>query len=127
MLKYLTAAFLTASSLFSANGFAAEPVNHAAVLAPLVNQDTFAVAYADIASLDLPKDREAILTPQMLIIMQSFPVEVQAQIFIAAMAETFAVRFREAGGQGIYVLAGLGDVHMDGGPVVVAASQPGRS
>src|SRR5436190_5582873 len=127
MLKYLTAAFLTASWLFSANGFAAEPVNHAAVLAPFVNQDSFAVAYADIASLDLPKDRGAILTPQMLIIMQSFPKEVQAQIFIVTMAEAFAVRFREAGGQGIYLLVGLGDVHIGGGPVVVATSQSGRS
>ncbi len=126
MIKFTTAVCLTTSCLFAANGFAAEPVNHAAVLAPFVNQDSFAIAYADIASLERPKDREAILTPQALFIMQSLPAEVQAQIFIAVMAERFAVRFREAGGQGIYVLAGLGDVHIGGGPVVVATAQPGR-
>ena len=57
MLKYIAAVCLTASSLLSANGLAAEPVNHAAILAPFVNQDSFGVAYADIAALDLPKDR----------------------------------------------------------------------
>ena len=126
MLKYITAVCLTVSLLFSANGFAAEPVNHAAMLAPFVNQDTFAVAYADIASLDLPKDQETVLTPEMLLVMQSFPADVQAQIFIAVGVETMAVRFREAGGQGIYMLAGLGDVHIGGGPVVIATAQPGR-
>lgn len=126
MLKYIAAVCLTASSLLSANGLAAEPVNHAAVLAPFVDQDSFGVAYADIASLELRKDREAILTPQLLLIMQTFPADVQAQIYVAVAAETFAVRFREAGGQGIYVLAGLGDIHIGGGPVLVATAQPGR-
>jgi hypothetical protein len=126
MLKSVAVVCFTASLLFSANGFAAEPTNHAATLAPFLNQDTFAVAYADIASLDLPKDRETILGPQMLMIMQSLPSEVQAQIFIADMAQTFAMRFRDAGGQGFYMLAGLGDVHIGGGPVLIATAQAGR-
>src|SRR4051812_41425454 len=126
MLKYLATVCLTLLFLFSGNGFAAEPVNHAATLAPFLNQDTFAVAYADIASLDLPKDQKTVLSPEMLLVMQSLPADVQAQIFIAVGVETMAVRFREAGGQGIYILAGLGDVHIGGGPVVIATAQPGR-
>ena len=72
------------------------------------------------------KIRKTVLAPEMLLVMQSFPSDVQAQIFIAVGVETMAVRFREAGGQGIYILAGLGDVHIDGGPVVIATAQPGR-
>lgn len=126
MLKYLAMACFTASLVFAADAFAAEPVNHAAILAPFVNQDSFAVAYADIAALDLPKNHETALGPQMWMVMQSLPSEVVAQILIADMAQTLAVRFREAGGQGIYILAGLGDVHIDGGPILIATAQPGR-
>src|SRR6185312_16260839 len=114
------------SSLFSANGFAAEPLNHADILAPFVDQDSFAVVYADIGALDLPKDQKAIFSPQLLFVMQSFPAEVQAQMFLIGGAETLAVRFRDAGGQGIYMLAGLGDLHIGAGPLVIATTQPGR-
>ena len=96
------------------------------ILAPFVDQDSFAVVYADIGSLDLPKDEKAILPPQLLLVMQSLPAEVQAQMFLVVGAETLAVRFRDAGGQGIYMLAGLGDLHIGGGPVIVATAQPGR-
>ena len=91
MLKFIAAVCLTASTLFSATGFAAEPLNHADVLAPFVDQDSFGVVYADIASLDLPKDEKAILPPQLLLVMQSLPAEVQAQMFLVGGAETLAV------------------------------------
>lgn len=125
-MKFTATVCLTTLCLFSVNGFAAEPVDHADVLAPFVNSDSFAVAYADIASLDLPKDGEAVLTPQLLLVMQSLPSDVQAQIFVAVGVQTLAARFQAAGGQGIYLLAGLGDMHIGGGPVVIATVQPGR-
>jgi len=92
MLKYIAAVCLTTSWLFSANGFAAEPANHAAVLAPFVNQDSFGVAYVDIASLDLPKDEKAILPPQLLLVMKGLPAEVQAQMFLVGGAEVRSSR-----------------------------------
>lgn len=126
MLKFIAAVCLTASMLISANCFAAEPVNHADVLAPFIDQDTFAVVYADIAALGLPKEANAIVSPQLLLVMQNFPAAVQAQMFLTGAAEALAAKFRDAGGQGIYVLAGLGDLHIGGGPVMVATTQPGR-
>jgi hypothetical protein len=126
MLKYVAALCVMASVSFSTNGLVAEPANHAAVLAPFVNQDSFAVVYADIGSLDLAKGRETMLGPQMWQIMPSLPSDVVAIILIADMARGFAVGFHEAGGQGIYMLAGLGDVHIGGGPVLIATAQTGR-
>jgi hypothetical protein len=123
MLKYVAAVWLTASWLFSANGFAVEPVNHAARLAPFVSQDTFAIAYVNVASLDLPKDREPMLTPQVLSLLQKLPPDLVAQIFIADTVQTLATRFRDAGGQSVYVLAGLSDVHINGGPLIIATTQ----
>jgi Protein of unknown function (DUF1559) len=125
MLKYVASMFAVVALISAAHG--AEPANHATTLALFVSQDTFAVAYLDIAAIDLPKDRQSIFAPPMIQFLQSMPAELQAQLVIAEIADQFATRFRDAGGQGIYVLAGLSDIHLGGGPVLVATSQPGRN
>ncbi len=99
--------------------------NHATVLTPFVNDDSFAVLYFDFASLDLPKNREAILNLEVLKILPQLPQDVQATIFGIAMAGRFADQFRDAGGQSLYLLAGLGDVHIGGGPLVITTTRPG--
>jgi hypothetical protein len=127
MLKYVAAVCLTASWLFSGNGFAAGPVNHATVLAPFVNDDTFAVAYADTGSFVLPDDKSKLLNPVILQAMSQMPEPQKSEAMALIMAEGFAIRFREAGGQGLYLLAGLKDVHVGGGPVLIARAKEGRT
>lgn len=112
--------------LLTAESRGAITVDHSSALAPFVNQDTFAALYLDVASLGLPEKDEARLTPQLLVFLQSLPSEVLAELFIADFAQTLAVRFREAGGQGIYLVAGLGDTYVGGGPIAIATVQPGR-
>src|SRR4051812_16839283 len=119
------AACLMALSLSGASGhlLAAERPNPASVLVPFVSGDSFAAGYFDVASLDLPKNREAILNLDILKILPQLPQDVQSAIVGVAMAETLAEQFRDAGGQSIYVLAGLGDVHIGGGPVSIATTR----
>ena len=91
------------------------------VLAPYVNNDTFAVAYIDIASIKLPDDRGALLkaAPQL-------SGAVQSLAFAGLFAQESIERFQEAGGQGVYVIAGLADIQVDGGPLVVATARTGQ-
>ena len=51
---------------------------------------------------------------------------VQSLAFAVWFAEGVVNRFQDAGGQGIFIVAGLADVHAGGGPLVVATAQQGR-
>ncbi len=44
----------------------------------------------------------------------------------AALAEGLVQRFRQAGGQDLYVVVGLGDIHIGGGPLGIATTRPGQ-
>src|SRR5438309_3456589 len=86
--------------LVSQYALTAEPINHATALMPFVNDDTFAVVYVDIASLDLPKDPGVFFNPIMLRAFSQMPQEKQSELLGLAMANDLAVRLRNAGGQG---------------------------
>jgi hypothetical protein len=120
-MKFTTAVCLTASLLFAADGFAAEPASHSIALAPFVNSDTFAVAHFDIVSMK-PMENSG----QLFFLLPKLPADAQTWAFGVFVVDGFVRRFQEAGGQDIYIVAGLGDVHLDGGPVVLATAKPGR-
>jgi hypothetical protein len=114
--------------LFASQSALAVPsVDHPAVLAPFVNDDTFAVVYADIGSFVLPEDKSELLNPIVLKAISQMPEPQRSEVMAMIMAEGFAIRFREAGGQSLYLLAGLGDVHLGGGPVLIARAKEGRT
>src|SRR5262249_18666571 len=53
--------------------------------------------------------------------------DVQSLAFAAIFAEGFVKQFQDAGGQGIFIVAGLEDVHVDAGPLAVVTSRDGQS
>jgi hypothetical protein len=105
---------------------AASPVDHSAILAPFVNSDTFAVVYADIASFSLPNNKADLLNSMWLKGMGQAPEPQKSEMMALMMTTGFAVRFRDAGGQSVYLLAGLGDAHTGGGPLLIARAKEGR-
>jgi hypothetical protein len=100
----------------------AAAADHRATLTPYVSNDTFAVAYVDVASIKLPDDRGALFkaAPQLSGTLQSFA-------FAGLFAQDFIKRFQEADGQGLYAIAGLAGVHEGGGPLVLATARTGQS
>lgn len=113
----------SAVALVAGRGVAADAANHAAVLAPFVNDDTLIVAHLDIASLPASDQPGELLK---LLPFLSGDADAQSWLIGTTMIEGFVKRFQEAGGQGLYVVAGLGDVHIGGGPLIVATTRPGK-
>jgi hypothetical protein len=100
----------------------AEPVNHAAVLAPYLNEDTFAVGWIDIGAMkDSGNENQA----QLLNVLPMLTEDGQAAVIVGMMIEGFVQGFQKAGGQSLYVIAGLADLHVNGGPLVLATSRAG--
>jgi hypothetical protein len=92
-----------------------------AVLPPYVNNDTFAVAYIDVASIKMPDDRGALFNAA-----QKLSGGIQSLAFAGLFAQDFIKRFQDAGGQGVYAVAGLADIHEGGGPLVLATARTGQ-
>jgi hypothetical protein len=107
--------------LATARSWAAESVNHAAVLAPFVNDDTFLVAHVDIASLKVSEN-----SGELWQVLPKLSGDAQVWIAGAMMVDGLARQFQQAGGQSIYVVAGLGDAHIGGGPVILATVRSGH-
>ncbi len=101
-------------------GSAAVTVNRAAVLGPFVNDDTFAVAYIDVGSLNA-KNLGVLFAS-----LPKLPDQEQAEMLGFTMVSGWVKSFQDAGGQGAYVLAGLGDIHIHGGPLLIATTRPGK-
>jgi hypothetical protein len=89
-------------------------VNHAAVLAPFVSDDTFAVALVDLANIDPPALVATLTGPLNLP-----PEEQQQAAQVAAAAKAMLDGLRTAGVRTIYLVAGMGDVHARGGPLAI--------
>lgn len=100
---------------------AAEKVDHAAVLTPLLSNDTFAVAYLDIAAFPASGNQNEIFA-----LLPLLPQDAQESILGMMIVGSLIDKFQAAGGQGIYVVAGLGDLNELGGPVIVATAAPGK-
>jgi len=89
-------------------------VDHAAVLAPFLSDDTFAVAYVDLAAID-PPGLVAAIAPLL-----DLPAPMQPQLEqMAAAAQESLAKLQAAGVRRIYAVVGLGDLHTRGGPVLV--------
>ncbi len=125
MLKkvYFTTAFIIFGLFVPASDrlVAAEPVDHEAVLSPFVNDDTLAAAYIDFSSFNAANIGELVSS------LPKLPQAAQAEMLGAMMFSGLAKNFQDAGGHALYVVVGLGDVHLNGGPVVIAATKPGKN
>src|SRR4051794_15304748 len=112
--------FIALTLLSLARVYAADPISHATVLAPYVNDDTLALAYIDVASLNAANIGE------LFSLVPKLPDLAQAEMGGFMIVSSWIKSFQEVGGQGLYVLGGLGDIHIDGGPLLIATTQPGK-
>ena len=109
--------FLLASNCSEA---AAAP-NHSELLAPFVNDDTLAAVYADIGAAEHPENPAALLS-----VLPGVSANTQPWLLGAMMVDGFIHRFQEAGGKGVFVVAGLADIHVDGGPIGIVTTKSGE-
>ena len=96
-------------------GLAAEnapAVDPAAVLAPLVSDDTFAVAYVDITRPWLESQNVNRLSALL-------PHDARDALALLEGAQHALQEFRDAGADAVYLAAGLLDLHISGGPVAI--------
>jgi prepilin-type processing-associated H-X9-DG protein len=101
---------------------AAEQENTAAIIAPFVNDDTVAAAYIDATQLKVAEN-----VSNALQLLKTKPGDAQSAALGAMMIDGMLHRFQQAGGHGIYVVGGMADIHIGGGPIAVATTQPGQS
>src|SRR3954452_21960377 len=117
------AAFVLGAVAFLAvaGAWAAGPENHAAVLAPVINDDTLAAAYVDVAPLNSERIGE------LVSMLPKIPGAGQFEMVGAMIASTWAKSFQDAGGQGMYAVIGLGDLYFNGGPLIIATTRRGKN
>jgi Protein of unknown function (DUF1559) len=97
------------------------PIDHAAVLAPLVNSDTFAVAYANVGSLDMSG-----ANGQLLMFLPSIHGgDGGADVVVITVLAGAVKTLQNSGVESVYVVAGLADLYVNGGPVVVLSLKSG--
>ncbi len=111
----------SAVALVAERSVAVEEANHAAVLAPFVNDDTFAVAYVDVDPINVAEH-----AGQLMKLLPKASGDAQSWTLGVTMADGLVGQFQQAGGQGVYVVAGLADVHTGGGPLVIATTRAGK-
>ena len=80
---------------------AADPVDQAAVLAPFVNDDTFAIAYIDVGSLNAKNLGDLFAS------LPKLPDQEQAEMLGFTMVSGWVKSFQDAGGQGRTCSQGL--------------------
>jgi hypothetical protein len=113
--KWLCAALLL--FLCSERGFADEAViaaGHASMLAPFVNDDTFAVGYLDLAVVDELGDGGGVNR-----LLQQLLQPMQGDLLVLQALGNATKGLHAAGADGLYVVLGLGDIYENGGPLVV--------
>ncbi len=91
------------------------------MLAPYVNDDTFAVVCLNLESIPLPTDTENQIDHVI-----KLPSEVKDLGVGLLMAEGFVKKMKEAGAEQVCVIAGLGDLHDGGGPLFVISANSGK-
>lgn len=96
-----------------------------ATLAPFVNDDTFLAAQIDLAAL--AKDNAGIGS-KLLTFLPSVSDDAEELAAAVKSVEQVLHVLRDAGVDNMYVVAGLGDMHQHGGPLVVLhVSDRGRT
>jgi hypothetical protein len=101
---------------WQAFGSAAAGADNAAVLAPYVNDDSFVAAYLDLTALPKTDVNE---NDQLFAVLPQLGEDAQAWILALKGAGDSVERLRGAGVNAIYVIAGLGDVNLRGGPLMI--------
>jgi hypothetical protein len=112
---------LAASIVFaSVSGPALESAKAASVLAPFVNDDTVGALYVDVGT--------ATDGGGFGKLVQLLPKEAgdhQSLMLGAMLVDGLVHRVQQAGVAGLYIVGGLGDVRMGGGPVSVVTTRSG--
>jgi len=96
----------------------------ASMLAPLVNDDTFLAARLDVAALSVLGSPSDLI--KALPMLSSSP-DAPSWLFASRVAEGVIKRFRDAGGQNLYIVAGLADVRVGGGPLMIATANTSKN
>jgi hypothetical protein len=106
------------------HGIAAEKLDHRAVLEPFVDDDTFIAAFVDVASL--PKKDDPDSDDGKLLRLLPF-LNDDAQVLLTVMAglDQYVDILRRAKVDAVYLIAGLGDANLRGGPILIYHFAPG--
>jgi uncharacterized protein DUF1559 len=99
---------------------AAEASNQASIIAPFLNDDTFAVAHIDVASLKPLESSNSLLS--MLSLVSGEP---RAGEQFASMANDSLKQVQDSGVQSMDLAMGLGDLYDGGGPILVITPRSG--
>jgi hypothetical protein len=99
---------------------AAEPADPVPLLAPFVNDDTFAAGYLNLAAL--AKDEAGNVAHLFTILPRLSEDGPSAAL---SRIEEFVGRLRAAGAESAYLVAGLSDANVRGGPLVILHLRPG--
>ncbi|MEX2091811.1 MAG: DUF1559 domain-containing protein [Pirellulales bacterium] len=89
-------------------------VDQAAVIAPFVNDDTFAVGYLDLALVDAADESNGLNR-----LLEQMPQTAQSDPLVLQTLGNAAKGLHAAGADGVYAVLGLGDIYENGGPLVV--------
>lgn len=107
---------------FSHHAAAAGVTEQAKILAPYVNNDTFAAAYINLGAANVVQ-----LSGDLLKYLPANAEVAGPWMAGTAVADGFVRQFQQAGGAGAYLVAGLSDVRQSGGPLAIVTAKPGQS
>lgn len=120
ILRFLVVAAIVSSATLGADAVADDV---SGVLTPFVNDDTFIAARVDVAALPAFGNAGDLVKA---LPMLSSSADAQSWALAARVIEGVIKRFQEAGGQSVYVVAGLADLRVGGGPLAIATCQRGK-
>ena len=100
------------------------PTNVSGVLTPFVNDDTFIAARVDVAALPAFGSADDLIKA---LPMLSTAADAQSASCAARVIEGVIKRFRKPVGRRVYIVAGLADLRVGGGPLAIASCQPGKA
>ena len=92
----------------------------AKALAPFVNDDTFAAAFIELNALTNKADDS-----NLRAILPSIGADEESRGAVVKRVNQFVGALRAAGVDGVYIVAGLGDLHLGGGPLLFFHVEPG--
>src|SRR5262245_48418804 len=121
MLRALFTISVCLSILFaSAGGLSAETVNTVSTLAPFVNDDTVVALYVDVGAATGGGGAGKLI--------QLLPKEAgdpQSLMLGAMLVDGLVHRVQQAGVAGVYIVGGLADIRIGGGPIAIVTTRSG--
>jgi hypothetical protein len=118
---HLLTLFLIAGAVLAVCALVANAADPSAILTPFVNDDTLGALYMDVGSLKVGEQAGPLMP-----LLSDATGDAKSVMVGAMMADGLVQRLTQAGGQGLFVVGGLGDIRNGGGPIGIASTRPGK-